>query len=78
MSIETDLLDFHKMIFTVMKVTFKKLKQKIINYRDYQNFANNHFRNHIINELSVETIKRGNKGLEIFLQMFKCSGQICT
>ena len=66
---ETGLSGFHKVIVTVMKATFGKLKSKIIYYRDYKNFSNNHFRNFVINKLPMKTIKTDSKGLEKFLQI---------
>ena len=68
-AIEIDLSDFHKIIFTVVKARFEKLKRKIINDRFYQNFSNDHFRNHVIDKLSFEIIKTNSKGLEKFLQI---------
>ena len=38
---ETGLFDFHKITITVLKQYFPKLKPKVVNYRDYQNFQNN-------------------------------------
>ena len=37
---ETGLSDFYKMVVTILKTTFRKLKPKIINYRKYKNFSN--------------------------------------
>ena len=42
--IDTELSDFHKMVVTFMKTTFRKLKPKIINFRKYKNFSNDIFR----------------------------------
>ena len=42
--VKTGLSDFHKMTVTVKKTTYEKLKPRIINYRDYQNFCNDTFR----------------------------------
>ena len=36
--IETGLSDFHKMVGTIMKTTFRKLNPKIIFYRIYKQF----------------------------------------
>ena len=33
--IETGLSDFHKMIVTVMKASYRKIEPRIINYRDW-------------------------------------------
>ena len=37
--IETVLSDFHKMVSTVMKTTFRKMEPEVIKYRDYRFFA---------------------------------------
>ena len=42
--IETGLSDFHKLVVTVMKTTFKKSKPKIITYRSCKYFSNDRFR----------------------------------
>ena len=43
-AIETGLSDFHKLVVTVMKTTYKKSQPKIINYRSYKYFNNESFR----------------------------------
>ena len=43
-AIETGLSDFHEMTVTAMKTTYEKLKLRITNYRDYENFCNDTFR----------------------------------
>ena len=50
--IETGLSDFHKMIVTVMKSYFHKKETKTIKYRDYSNFCNEEYSQHILNEMS--------------------------
>ena len=42
--IETGLSDFHKLVVTVLKTTYKKSKPKIISYRCYKSFDNDNFR----------------------------------
>ena len=42
--VETGLSDFHKMIVTVMKTSYRKSQPKIIHYRNYKNFSNDIFR----------------------------------
>ena len=42
--IETGLLDFHKMVVTVMKTTCRKLEPRIVYYRDFKYFCNNSFK----------------------------------
>ena len=49
---ETGLSDFHKLTITVLKQYFPKLKLKVVNYRDYQNFQNHEFRAELGNEMS--------------------------
>ena len=41
---ETGLSDFHKMVATVMKRTYRKIEPKVIKYRDYKYFFNDTFR----------------------------------
>ena len=41
---ETGLSDFHKMVVTVMKISYGKSRPKIIHYRNYKNFSNDIFR----------------------------------
>ena len=67
--IETGLSDFHKMMVTVMKTTFEKLKPNIIHYRDYRKFSNNKFRENLISCLSTENIRVDCNGMETFLQI---------
>ena len=69
--IETDLLDFHKMIVSVMKTTFQKLlfKPRIFQYRDYAQISNDNFRNKLLENLSLENINTNSNGLEKFLQI---------
>ena len=47
-TIETGLPDFHKMIVTVMKTTFRKLPPKVIYYRDFRNFDNKNYRQAVL------------------------------
>ena len=47
-AIETGLSDFHKLVVTVMKTTYKKSQPKIINYRCYKYFNNESFREELI------------------------------
>ena len=42
--VETGLSDFHKMVVTVMKTSYRKSQPKIIHYRNYKNFSNDTFR----------------------------------
>ena len=41
--IEAVLLDFHKMIVTVMKTSYRKIEPEVINFRVYKSFSNEGF-----------------------------------
>ena len=47
--IETGLSDFHKMIITVMKTSYRKIEPRVIKYRDYKSFSNEQFRESLLN-----------------------------
>ena len=38
--VETRLSDFHKMVVTVMKTSYRENQPEIIHYRNYKNFSN--------------------------------------
>ena len=42
--IETNLLDFHRIVATVTKTSFERLKPRVLNYRDYKSFESKLFR----------------------------------
>ena len=67
--IENGLSDFHKMIVSVMKTTFQKLKPRIVHYRDYAQFSNDNFRKTLQRNLSLENINTNSNGLAIFVQV---------
>ena len=50
-AVETGISDFHNMVVMVLKVFYKKQKQKITQYRKYGNFNNDLFREELNNEL---------------------------
>ena len=62
---ETGLSDFHKLTVTVMKMSYLKLKPKIISYRDYKHFNNEHFRRDFLNALEC------NQGLNSSYEIFE-------
>ena len=64
-TISTGLSDFHKMIITVLKSSFIKLKAREMYYRDYKNFSTSSFREDLT--LSLDRI---NKGLDSFEDTF--------
>ena len=67
--IESSLSDFCKMIVSVMKTTFQKLKPKIVYCRDYNRFSNENYRKNVLLNLSLEIINSKNIGLEKSLQI---------
>ena len=42
--IEAGLSDFHNMVVTVIKTTYRKLEPRIVQYRDFKYFCNNNFK----------------------------------
>ena len=42
---ETGLSDFHKLVLSIMKLSYKKRPPHMIKYRDYTKFSNEHFKN---------------------------------
>ena len=48
---ETGLSDFHKVIVTVMKTSYRKIEPSIINCRDYKSFSNEGFRKSLLENL---------------------------
>ena len=45
---ETGLPGFHKLVVTVMKIYFRKMKPKSLRYRSYKNFDNYAFRSTLL------------------------------
>ena len=62
MMISTGFSDFHKMIITVLKSSFIKLKARETYYRDYKNFSSNSFREDLT--LSSDRINKGFNSFE--------------
>ena len=50
--IETGLSDFHKMIVTVMKISYRKIEPRVINYRYYTSCTNERFREFLSENLN--------------------------
>ena len=67
--IETGLSKFHGMVITVMKTPFKKLKPKVINYRDFKSFENKLFWENLLYELSNAALEENADGFEEFIEM---------
>ena len=56
-AVSTGLSDFHKMIVTILKTTFPKVKPKVIQYRDYSKFNENNFRRDLKNKMRAKSIR---------------------
>ena len=58
------LSDFHKMTVTVMKMTYHKLKPKVISYRDYSRYCNENFKRDLT--ISLQQFHAQNIPYELF------------
>ena len=66
-AIETGLSDFHRMTVTVMKASIRKLKLKVIHYRNYKRFCNESYRNELVADFSKQNFEENS--LEKFLEV---------
>ena len=64
--IEVGLPDFHLMMLTVMKKSFKIFQPRIMRYRSYKHFSNDTFRK---NQLSNEKFVINDDGLKRFCEL---------
>ena len=67
--VETGLSDFHRMILTVTKMTFQKLKRRVLNYKDYKHFNNERFRDDLLSEISNSYLEFDNNNFDEFFNM---------
>ena len=51
---ETGLSDFHKMVVSIFKISFKIQEPKIVTYRDYKRFDDEKFRESLISYFSTD------------------------
>ena len=61
--------NFCKIIASVKKTNFQKLKPKIVHYRDYTRFFNKSYRQNLQQNLSLANINTNSKVLGRFLQI---------
>ena len=66
---EIGLPDFHRMTLTVTKMTFQKLKLRVMNYRDYKHFKNERFRDDLLSEISNSYLEFDNNSFDEFFNM---------
>ena len=57
-TLETGLSDFHKMVLTVLKTSFRKMPPKVVKYRDYKNYSQDAFRNELQYYLSATNLNQ--------------------
>ena len=50
-TLETGLLDFHKLTLTVLKIHYKKQKPLVVTYGDYKNFSNETFQTELLSAI---------------------------
>ena len=67
--VETGLSDFHRMILTVTKITFQKLKPRVINYRDYKHFDNERLIDDLVSEILNSHLEFDNNSFDEFFNM---------
>ena len=58
-----------KTSYTIMKIRYRNLKPKIINYRKYKNFSNDIFRGSLLEKISQVLINNDDEGFNNFLRI---------
>ena len=64
--IKTDLLEFHKIILTVMKKCFHKYKLRMIKFQEFTHFQNNALREDLLSKLLSFNIEMNGKSFTEF------------
>ena len=59
------------MIVTVLKIYFQKREAKVVNYRDYQNFSNEEFRQQVLMDILKTTQNGDIVSYESFLNIYQ-------
>ena len=49
---------FHKMVVSVMKTTFQKLKPRFVQHRDYTQFSNDDFRKKLVENANSNGLEK--------------------
>ena len=68
--IETGLSDFHRITISVLKMHFRKLPPRVINYKDFKKIDNERFMNSLqytLNEERIDCSKNPDKFVEVCL-----------
>ena len=53
----TGLSDFHKLVLSVFKLHFSKVKAKEVSYRDFRDFKENNFNRDLQSRLSAQSVE---------------------
>ena len=69
-AVTTGLSDFHKMIVSVLKKSFKKNKPKVICYKDYKNLNREEFTNELVKSLDLKDITSYSEFKNSFMDTF--------
>ena len=64
---QTGLPDFHKMIVTIMKTSYRKFEPRFINYRDYKSFSNEGFRELLVENLKGKLLRNSDQSFSNFI-----------
>ena len=63
---ETDFSDFHRMIFTILKLQYYKLTPNKLKYRDYRKFSEENF----LSEFAANLAENSHDNIEAFICRF--------
>ena len=65
--IQTGLSVFYEMIVTVIKISFRKIEPRVINYRDCKSFSNEGFRESLLEKLKGKLSENSDKKFSNFM-----------
>ena len=65
--IQTGLSVFYEMIVTVIKISFRKIEPRVINYRDCKSFSNEGFRESLLENLKGTLSENSDKKFSNFM-----------
>ena len=65
----TGLSDFHKLVLSIFKLHFSKVKAKEISYRNFGDFKEDNFNRDLQNRLSAESIEKYAPFEKVFLDI---------
>ena len=65
----TGLSDFHKLVLSVFKLHFSKVKAREVSYRDFRDFKENNFNWDLQNRLSAQSVEQYTPFEKVFLDV---------